>query len=61
MNQVFSVKEGEYQVMLGGKVLPTTWNSKGAAIAGMKTEAKRMGIHLLTKDCWCKPIVEETK
>lgn len=61
MNQVFSIKDGEYQVMLEGKVLPATWNSKGAAIAGMKVEAKRRGIHLLTKDCWCNPKVEATK
>lgn len=56
-NQVFSIKDGEYKVMLAGRVLPHTWNSKGAALAGLKTEARRRGIHLLSRDCWCNPKV----
>jgi hypothetical protein len=41
MNEVFTIREGEWQVRLGSEVLPTIWNSKGAAAAGMKTEIRR--------------------
>lgn len=41
MNYVFTIREGEWQARVGGKVLPTIWNSKGAALAGMKTEMLR--------------------
>ena len=39
---VFSIKEGEWQVRIGDKVLPTTWNSKGAALAGLQVELRRI-------------------
>ena len=42
MNEVFTIREGEWQVRLGNKVLPTIWYSKGAAQAGMKTEIRRL-------------------
>lgn len=41
MNEIFTVALGEWQVCLDGKVLPTVWNSRGAALAGMKTEMNR--------------------
>lgn len=41
MNEVFSHREGEWQVRLGNKVLPHVWNNKGAALAGMQTELRR--------------------
>lgn len=59
-DQVFSIREGEWQACLGGEVLPITWNSKGAALAGLKVEAARKKIHLLARDCWCQPIVDGT-
>ena len=55
--EVFSIRDGEFQIRLDDKVLPTTWNSKGAALAAIPAEAKRLGIHLLSRDCWCKPEV----
>ena len=54
---VFSLREGEWQVRIGNNVLPHVWNSKGAAIAGLRTEARRRGVHELSKDCWCRPQV----
>jgi hypothetical protein len=57
MNQVFTIREGEWQIQVGGEVLPTTWNSKGAALAGLKVEMRRRGIHELSRDCWCQPEV----
>jgi len=36
MNEVFTIREGEWQVRLGSEVLPTIWNSKGAALAGLR-------------------------
>lgn len=56
--EVFSIRDGEWQVRIGNLVLPHTWNSKGAAIAGLDTEAKRRGVHKLSKDCWCNPVIE---
>lgn len=53
---VFSIREGEFQIRIGEEVLPTTWNSKGAAIAGLDVECRRRGIHKLSRDCWCGPI-----
>lgn len=41
MNEVFTVKEGEHKVRLGNEVLPTAWNSHGAALAGMEVETRR--------------------
>ena len=54
---VFSLRENEWQVRIGLEVLPIIWNSKGAAIAGLRTEARRRGVHELSRDCWCKPEV----
>jgi hypothetical protein len=61
MNEVFTIREGEWQVRLGSEVLPTTWNSKGAALAGLKVEMRRRGIHELSRDCWCQPEVVALK
>ena len=44
MNEVFTIREGEWKVRLGNEVLPTIWNSKGAALAGMKVEMRRRGL-----------------
>jgi len=57
MNQVFTIRPNEWQIQVGGEVLPTTWNSKGAALAGLKVEMRRRGIHELSRDCWCQPEV----
>lgn len=56
-NHVFIVKDGEYKVRIDGEVLPASWNSQGAALAGMQVELRRRGIHELSRNCWCKPIV----
>ena len=58
-NEVFTVKDGEFQIRINGEVLPTVWNSRGAALAGMRTEMQRRGIHETTRQCWCKPYVLE--
>ncbi len=42
MNTVFSIRDGEWQVKIGAEVLPTIWNSKGAALAGLQVELRRM-------------------
>ena len=55
---IFTISEGEWKILIGGAVLPTTWNSRGAAIAGLETECKRRGIHQLSSDCWCQPVTE---
>lgn len=55
---VFTIRQDEWQVRIGHEVLPTIWNSKGAALAGLATECHRRGIHKLSMDCWCKPLVE---
>ena len=52
---VFTMREGEWQVRVGNEVLPTTWNSRGAALAGLAVECKRRGIHDMSVDCWCMP------
>ena len=57
MNEVFTIREGEWQVRIGVEVLPTIWNSRGAAIAGMRTEMRRRVVHELSRDCWCNPDV----
>lgn len=41
---VFSLCEGEWQVRIGNEVLPTTWNSRGAALSGLDVEMKRRGV-----------------
>jgi hypothetical protein len=55
---VFTLRPDEWQVRIGREVLPTIWNSRGAALAGLVTECRRRGIHKLSKDCWCKPEVQ---
>ena len=43
-NEVFVIREqGQevWKVTLNGYVLPTTWNSKGAAKAGLAVEKRR--------------------
>ena len=52
---VFCLRENEWQIRMGDDVLPHIWNSKGAAIAGLRVEAKRRGVHELSRDCWCQP------
>lgn len=39
--EVFTLCSGEWQLILDGKVLPTTWTSKGAAEAAIPVERKR--------------------
>lgn len=39
--EVFTVRVGEWQVRLGNEILLTTWNSKGAAEAGLEVELRR--------------------
>ena len=55
---VFTIHPDEWQVRIDHEVLPATWNSKGAALAGLATECRRRGIHALSKDCWCQPDVQ---
>jgi hypothetical protein len=55
---VFTIRQDEWQVRIDHEVLPTVWNSKGAALAGLATECRRRGIHELSRDCWCKPEVQ---
>ena len=40
---VFTIREGEWQVRIGLEVLPTIWNSRGAALAGLEVELRRRG------------------
>lgn len=40
-NQVFTVNYKEFQIYVEGKVLPTIWNSHGAAQAGLAVELRR--------------------
>ena len=58
-NEAFTLRDGEWQIRVEGVVLPTTWNSKGAATAGLHVELRKRGIHLLSRDCWCNPKVEK--
>lgn len=39
---VFVIREGEWRVRINGRVLPTIWNSRGAAVAGLNTERARI-------------------
>ena len=39
--EAFTILEGEWHLKLDGKVLPTTWNSKGAAEAAIPVERAR--------------------
>ena len=54
-SEVFTIREGEWQVRLGGEVLSAIFNSRGAALAGLKVEMRRRGLHELSRDCWCCP------
>jgi len=54
---VFCLREGEWQVRIADLVLPTIWNSKGAALAGLSTECQRRGVRALSRACWCSPAV----
>lgn len=36
-NEVFTIRKDEWQAKVNGVVLPTTWNSRGAALAGVAT------------------------
>jgi len=38
---VFTLKFDEWKAILNGKVLPTEWNSRGAALAGLEVERRR--------------------
>lgn len=55
----FTVDGEAWNVRLSdGSILTPTWNSRGAAVAGAITEMRRMGIHVLSRDCWCNPTIE---
>ncbi len=54
---VFSLRDGEWQVRIGDEVLPITWGSRGAALAGLDVECRRRGVHELSRACWCGPEV----
>ena len=41
-NMTFLNYPGEYQAICEGRILPATWNSKGAAEAGLTTEQRRL-------------------
>lgn len=41
LTEVFTLREGEFQLMLDGVLLPHTWNSKGAAEAAIPVERER--------------------
>lgn len=38
---VFTIAQGEFQIVLNGKVHSAIWNSRGAALAGLKVEKRR--------------------
>lgn len=42
MDCVFCIRPGEWQIRLAGKVLPHVFNSKGAAVAGLIVEKRRL-------------------
>lgn len=42
MDEAFSLKEGEWKIRVYGRVLPHSFNSKGAAEAGIVVEKKRV-------------------
>jgi len=41
MNEAFSIRRDEWKARIEGEVLPTVWNSKGAALAGIEVELRR--------------------
>jgi len=45
---VFSIRAGEWQVLLNSVVLPHTWNSRGAALAGLAVERRRLERYRVT-------------
>ena len=38
---VFTIRDGEWRARLNGRVLPTIWNTRGAAAAGLEVERRR--------------------
>jgi hypothetical protein len=40
--EIFTLDGIAWQISINGLVLPHTWNSKGAAIAGLRTELLRL-------------------
>ena len=54
-NTAFTLREGEWKVRLFGRVLPAAWNSRGAALAGMEVERRRItrGIEV---ECIAPPV-----
>jgi hypothetical protein len=57
--EVFVLSGEAWKIRINGEVIAAAWNSKGAAIAGAHVECRRLGIHHLSTDCWCKPAVEK--
>jgi hypothetical protein len=41
ITQVFSIRAGEYKLLLDGVMVPAEWNSKGAAEAAIPVERLR--------------------
>ena len=41
-SQTFLIRADEHQAMLWGRVLPATWNTLGAAQAGIQVESRRV-------------------
>jgi len=41
MTSVFTIRNGEWQIVLHGRVLPTIWHCRGAALAGLAVELRR--------------------
>jgi hypothetical protein len=39
---VFTIRDGEWRVRIGDKILSAVWNSKGAALAGLQVELRRL-------------------
>lgn len=44
MTEAFTICSGEWKLRLDGVVLPTTWNSKGAAEAAILVERRKLAI-----------------
>lgn len=40
-DQVFTVRQNEYQVIVAGKVIAATWPDRGSAMAGLQVEQRR--------------------
>jgi hypothetical protein len=41
LTQVFTIREGEWKLLLDGMMVPAEWNSKGAAEAAIPVERER--------------------